>query len=110
MSADDPGQSDAEVPDLREPQRMGRGMKVLVAVLAVVVAAFLAASLITIPYDAYTPGTAENVGGLVSVPAAKSHAHAGSVFLTDVGVVLSMRAIQWPFFILNHDDQVYPSA
>ena len=34
---------------------MGRGMKVLIALLAVVVVAFVAASLITIPYDALTP-------------------------------------------------------
>jgi PDZ domain-containing protein len=89
---------------------MGRGAKLLIALLAVVVAAFLAASLITIPYDALTPGTALNVGGLISVPTGESHAHSGSVFLTDVELVLSMRAIQWPFFILNHDDQVEPTS
>jgi PDZ domain-containing protein len=89
---------------------MGRGAKVLVALLTIVVAAIVAASLITIPYDALTPGTALNVGGLISVPAGKGHAHAGGVFLTDVELVLSMRAVQWPFFILNHDDQVEPAA
>jgi Lon-like protease len=85
-------------------------MKVLFALFAVLVAAFVAASLITIPYDALTPGTAVNVGGLINVPSGERHAHAGSVFLTDVDLVLSMRAVQWPFFILNHDDQVEPTA
>jgi Lon-like protease len=85
-------------------------MKALIALASVVVAAFLAASLITIPYDALTPGTALNVAGLISVPTGESHAHAGSVYLTDVELVLTMRAIEWPFFILNHDDQVEPSA
>jgi PDZ domain-containing protein len=82
----------------------------LVALLALVVTAFIVASLITIPYDALTPGTAQNVGGLISVPSGKGHPHAGSVYLTDVGLVFSMRAIQWPFFILDHDDQVVPTA
>jgi Lon-like protease len=110
MNADGPGLNGPTASNLREPRRMGRGMKILVALLSVVVAAFVAASLITIPYDALTPGTALNVGGLISVPTGQSHAHAGSVFLTDVELVESMRAIQWPFFILDHDDQVEPTA
>jgi Lon-like protease len=89
---------------------MGRWAKVLLGLLAVLVAAIVAASLITIPYDALTPGTALDVGGLISVPAGKAHAHSGSVLLTDVELVLSMRAIQWPFFILNHDDSVEPAV
>ncbi len=89
---------------------MGRVAKVLVALLTLVLIAIVAASLITIPYDALTPGTALNVGGLINVPPGRGHAHAGSVFLTDVELVLSMRAIQWPFFTLNHDDQVEPAA
>jgi Lon-like protease len=89
---------------------MGRGAKVLIGLFGFVVVALVAASLITIPYDALTPGTALNVGGLISVPTGESHAHAGSVFLTDVELVESMRAIQWPFFILDHDDQVEPAA
>jgi PDZ domain-containing protein len=89
---------------------MSRVGKALVALLTVVLAAVVAASLITIPYDALTPGDALDVGGLISIPSGKGHTHAGSIYLTDVDLVLSMRAIQWPFFILNHDDQVEPSA
>jgi PDZ domain-containing protein len=110
MSVDDPGPTGPPASNPGERRRMGRGAKVLVGMLTIVVAAIVAASLITIPYDALTPGTALNVGGLISVPAGKGHTHAGTVFLTDVELVLSMRAVQWPFFILDHDDQVEPAA
>jgi PDZ domain-containing protein len=71
--------------------------------------AVVVTSLISIPYFAITPGTALDVSGLITLPRANSHGHLGSIFLTDVELV-SLRAIQYPFFELNSDDQVVSAA
>lgn len=81
-------------------------MLVLLAVLAAVV---FIASMIPVPYYAITPGRAQNVNSLISVPKSATHHHRGGIFLTDVDLV-SLRAVQYPFFWLNSDNEIVPRS
>jgi len=58
-----------------------------VGFVAVVVVAGFVASRWVVPYYAITPGTAFNVGQLISVPRDTAHAHRGSLVLTDVQLI-----------------------
>ena len=50
-----------------------------------------------------------DVSTFVSVPAANAHKHRGSILLTDVDLV-PLRAVNWLFYRLNGDDQIYPKT
>lgn len=76
------------------------GAIVLALVLAIVVA-----SSISIPYYAITPGTAQSVEKLIGVPSHDAHSHRGEFLLVDVELV-PLRAIEWPWYALNSDDQI----
>ena len=68
--------------------RRGRiALRVAVGFVAVVVVAGFVASRWVVPYYAITPGTALNVGQLISVPRDVAHTHRGSVVLTDVQLI-----------------------
>ena len=68
--------------------RRGRiALRVAVGFVAVVVVAGFVASRWVVPYYAITPGTAFNVGQLISVPRDTAHAHRGSLVLTDVQLI-----------------------
>jgi PDZ domain-containing protein len=105
--ADDPSRSAPDRPPFVERHR--RGLFVTLSVLAVLLVAVFVSALIPLPYYAYTPGDALNVSGLVSVPAANAHQHRGSILLTDVQIV-PLRAVDWLFYRLNSDDQIYPKG
>ena len=60
-----------------------RGHTVFAVICGIVIAA-LVASLISIPYYAITPGTAQSVERLIGVPSSRNHEHKGQVLLVDV--------------------------
>lgn len=74
-------------------RRRRRGPIVLVAIGVVLVAAFIAASVITVPYDELVPGQAQAVSELITVPPGKGHPVHGKVLLTDVGLVENLHLI-----------------
>ncbi len=70
------------------PSRRGRAaLRVAVGFVAVLVVAGFIAARWVVPYYAVTPGTALNVGKLISVPRDVAHTHRGSVVLTDVSLI-----------------------
>lgn len=76
--------------------------------LVVLAAMVIAASLISIPYYAITPGTAQPVAKLIGVPKAVDHHHKGQVLLVDVELT-PLKAIEWPWFKLNGNADIVPS-
>lgn len=70
---------------------------IAVSVLALLVVAAAVATFISVPYYALTPGQAENVSTLMTLPPSKVHHHQGGIYLTDVELI-AMRAIEYPYF------------
>jgi len=68
----------------------------------------IAASLISVPYYALTPGSAQNVAPLIGVPASLGHNHPGSVDLVDVEVT-PMKLIDWLWFKLQSNASIISS-
>lgn len=91
---------------MSEPHRI---RNVLLVIGAVIVAAAIAASLISIPYYAITPGTAQSVTRLIEVPKAHAHSHAGKILLVDVELT-PLRAIEWPYFALDSNAEIVGSS
>src|ERR1039458_415589 len=58
--------------------RMLTKWRVLSSIVVLFAALVIAASLITVPYYALTPGTAQNVEPLIGVPASVGHSHTGA--------------------------------
>lgn len=81
----------------------------VLAVALVIVVAALVASLVSIPYYAITPGTAQSVGALIGVPTNDAHHHKGQVLLVDVELV-PLRAIEWPYFELDSNAEIVRSS
>lgn len=81
----------------------------LFVILCVVVAAVIIASVISIPYYAITPGTAQSVESLIGVPKSLDHKHSGEVLLVDVELT-PLRAIEWPYFALDSNAQIIGSS
>lgn len=86
-----------------------RRLHTIIAALLVVALAALAASLISIPYYAITPGSAQPVAPLIGVPSHKAHHHKGQVLLVDVELV-PLRAIEWPWFALDPNAEIVGSS
>jgi len=80
-------------PVLDHPPRRRRMPAVLLGIGIVVVALFIVAAVITVPYDELVPGQAQAVSKLISVPADKAHPLHGQVFLTDVGLVENLHLL-----------------
>ena len=78
------------------------------SVVVVLLVAALIASLISIPYYAITPGTAQSVERLIGVPSRYQHSHNGQVELVDVELT-PLRAIEWPWFELDPNAQIVSS-
>ncbi len=66
---------------------------VLLAIGIVLVALFIVAAVITVPYDELVPGQAQAVSKLITVPRDKAHPLHGEVFLTDVGLVENLHLL-----------------
>jgi PDZ domain-containing protein len=105
VSSDGPPGLSGEVPPPRRRRRR-RVLGIVVIVLAVVVTA---ASLISVPYYALTPGSAQSVGPLIGVPTSLSHDHGGSVDLVDVEVT-PMRLIDFLWFKVQSNSSIISSA
>jgi PDZ domain-containing protein len=82
---------------------------VLSIIGGVLVVVIVASSLVSLPYYAITPGSAQSVLPLIGVPASFAHAHDGSVDLVDVEVT-PIRAIDWLYFKLDPNATLYSSA
>lgn len=90
-------------------RRVHRYRRVGWALFAFLVVVIVGASVVSVPYEAITPGSTVNVAKLISVPKAQRHYASGSVSLVDVNLV-PLRAIDYLFFRLNGDNQVVPQA
>jgi len=66
---------------------------VWLAVGIVLVALFIVASVVTVPYDELVPGQAMPVSHLITVPRGRSHTLHGKVLLTDVGLIENLHLI-----------------
>jgi PDZ domain-containing protein len=75
-------------------RRRRRWPWVLGAVVVVLAGAIAWAGFTTAPYYVLTPGQAQSVAGLVTVPAAQAHASTGRLLLTDVELD-NMRYLQF---------------
>jgi PDZ domain-containing protein len=76
-----------------ETRRRRRMPVVLVVVGVLLVALFIVASVITVPYDELVPGQAQAVSRLITVPPGKGHPLHGEVLLTDVGLIENLHLI-----------------
>jgi PDZ domain-containing protein len=86
-----------------------RASHTLVSILAVVLVGAVIAWFIQLPYYALTPGSAPEVSSLIKVPSADRHSRRGSVLLVYVELT-PMRALYYPFFWLDPNAAIYPSA
>ncbi|MGO9206929.1 MAG: PDZ domain-containing protein [Candidatus Limnocylindrales bacterium] len=81
----------------------------MAAIIAAVLVGAVIAWFIQLPYYALTPGSAPEVSSLIKVPPADRHSHRGSVLLVYVELT-PMRALYYPFFWLDPNATIYPSA
>jgi PDZ domain-containing protein len=70
-----------------------------------VIAGFVANSIQLNDY-ALSPGLAQPVGPLITIPSAKAPRHR-DIYLTDV-YLNRISALQWPLYALNSNDAIYP--
>jgi Lon-like protease len=94
--------------------RRGRGRRsrwpyVVLLVVAVLVGAALVAQHIELDYYVLTPGVAQPVGPLVTVPSGRAHPVKGEVLLTDV-YLTQVSALSYLFDKLRSDAQILPAA
>lgn len=89
-------------------QRAWHTKHTVLLIVSILVVALAAASLISIPYYAITPGSAQPIGRLIGIPSSVRHQHKGSVLLVDVQLV-PLRAIEWPFFALDSNTEIVPT-
>lgn len=90
--------------------RPGRLWPIILSVIVVLLAlaAFVAHSVALDEY-VLSPGLAQSVGPLVSVPAGSRHAPVGQILLTDV-YVTRVTALDWLFYELDPNDRVYTTT
>lgn len=92
------------------PRKWSRRRWKVITIVAVVLAAIiLVASLVSVPYYAITPGSAQSVLPLIGVPASHAQSHDGSIDLVDVEVT-PLRLIDWLYFKLDSNATLYSSA
>lgn len=79
-------------------------------VVAVLVIAGFVANSITLDEYVLSPGVAQPVGPLITVPpgvrSSTAAEHSSDVYLTDV-YETHVRALEWPLYALNGDDRIY---
>lgn len=96
-------------PPVTRTRRRRRWPYVLLGVGVVLAAAVAASALFTAPYYELTPGQAQGVGGLITVPPAKAHPLTGHLLLTDVEVD-SMRYLQFVPAFFDSNATVVPAG
>ncbi|MGD0219550.1 MAG: hypothetical protein ABSC73_03675 [Acidimicrobiales bacterium] len=93
-----------------QPGRRGRiGRRIAGGVVAAALVAAVLAGRWEVGYYAITPGTALNVGQLISVPRGASYAHRGSVVLTDVQLV-QLTALGYLYYRFDRNAQIVSTA
>lgn len=100
---------DGESLETSPRRRMRRGPKILAIVGGVLALAVIVSGFVNLPYYALTPGSAQNVGLQIGVPASLNHNHKGSIDLVDVEVT-PVRAIDWIYFELDSNASLISSA
>jgi PDZ domain-containing protein len=90
--------------------RRRRWMFVIVPIGVLLIAFFIVAAIVTIPYDELVPGQAVAVSSLISVPPGKGHRLHGQVLLTDVGLIQNLRLIALLPAWLNSDNTLVRTA
>jgi PDZ domain-containing protein len=91
------------------PSRRGRRLPLVLAIaVAVVVVVVAIASRISLSYYVLSPGDAQPVGPLITVPADRAHRISGPILLTDV-FVSQVTALSYLPDILSGNDQVVPA-
>lgn len=94
--------------DASPPRRRRRWPLVVAIVVVVLVIAGVVANSIRLNVYALSPGSAQPVARLITVPAGKGHAPP-DIYLTDV-FVTQVRALDWPLYALNSNDTMYSTA
>ena len=90
--------------------RRGRiALRVGVGFVVVVLVAGFVASRWVVPYYAITPGTALNVGQLISVPRDAAPAHRGSFVLTDVSLI-HLTALGYLYYRFDQRAEIVSAA
>lgn len=105
-------QQDPDGPGTRLRHRRWRPSRRLTVVLVigcVAIAGIFAANAITLDDYVLTPGIAQPVGPLISIPGRAGHHSRGQILLTDV-FESQVTALQWPFYQLDPNASVYPAA
>lgn len=82
-------------------------MVVLIVILLLI--AGLVANSITLNEYVLSPGLAQPVGPLVTIPSLKGHTRQHQIYLTDV-YLTQVKALQWPLDELNSNDAVYSTT
>jgi Lon-like protease len=94
---------------LTDSARKRKRWKVISSIGIVLAVVVIVTSLVTLPYYALTPGTAQNVGPLIGVPKSLTQQHLGAIDLVDVEVT-RLRMIDWLWFKLNSNAVIISSA
>ncbi|HVC70251.1 MAG TPA: PDZ domain-containing protein [Acidimicrobiales bacterium] len=90
--------------------RRRRWMIVIIPTGILLIALFIVATVVTIPYDELVPGQAVPVSRLITVPPGKGHRLHGQVLLTDVGLIQNLRLIALLPAWLNSDSTLVKTS
>lgn len=103
-------QHDGQIPPAPPGRpRARRSVIAAATVVCLLVAGIFIANSITLDDYVLTPGVAQPVGPLISVPSHPAPATRGQLLLTDV-YESQVTALQWPIYQLSSNDAVYPAA
>jgi PDZ domain-containing protein len=104
-----PSMSESDPTSTKPPRRSPTWRYAAVLVVVLLVAAGIVADHIDLSYYVLTPGVAQPVAPLVSVPRARAHRLDGSVLLTDV-YLTRVTALSYLYDKLRGDAQILPAA
>ncbi len=111
MAVDHPGILPDRPAPVTSPRRWrpSRSLVVVIVIGCVAIAGIFIANSVRLNDYVLTPGIAQPVGPLISVPAAHRSASKGQILLTDV-YEFQLSALQWPIYELDPNAAVYPAA
>jgi len=103
--------NDSDFPSvlLRQPPKSHRGWKILIGIVIVLIVAVVVASHINLNYYAISPGTAQPVDPLITVPPGHGHVVHGHILLTDVDLS-QVSLLDWIPDKLSSNTQLVPSG
>jgi Lon-like protease len=98
-------------PAVVAPARRRRRLPmILLTVGILLVALFIVASIVTVPYDELVPGEAQPVAPLITVPPGRGHPLHGQVYLTDVGLIENLHLLALLPAWLNKDSTLVKTS